>query len=231
MDNLRVAVCDDDTADLSEILSFLKVYDPDSQMTFFTFLSSKDLLKAFERESFDIVLLDIEMDNPNGLETAKILSAASQPPETIFVTKNNAYAMKGYGLAIRYLQKPLTTTLFTEAMDAAVADATAHRMTFQSDNSLISVRLREIQFIETFGHYIVVHTEYKSYRFRSTLREITDRLPKGYFVSPHKSYVVNLEHIRSASSNEITMDCGMKIPIGRKRMQEFNDAFYRFLGR
>ena len=57
------------------------------------------------------------------------------------------------------------------------------------------------------------------------------RLPKGYFASPHKSYVVNLEHIRSATATEIVLDCGVVVPIGRKRMQEFNDALYRFLGR
>ena len=71
----------------------------------------------------------------------------------------------------------------------------------------------------------------EAYRFRSTLKEVMSRLPKGYFASPHKSYVVNLEHIRSATATEIVLDCGVVVPIGRKRMQEFNDALYRFLGR
>lgn len=231
MDKLRIAICDDETSDLMQILELLKIYDPDGQLLASTFLHAADLMDAAQKLSFDIVLLDIEMEPPNGFDIAKKLAALPEPPIIIFATKSNAYAMKGYGIAIRYLQKPISTGDFREAMDVAIADATAHRLTFQIDNSIVSVQLRDVQYIETFGHYAVVHTDKESFRFRSTLKEIISKLPKGYFVSPHKSYVVNLEHIRSATATEISLDCGAKIPIGRKRAQIFNEAFYHFLGR
>lgn len=171
------------------------------------------------------------MEPPNGYEIAKKLINLPKPPVVIFATKSNAYALKGYGIALRYLQKPIARDDFYEAMDVAISDATAHRLTFQIDNTLVSVPLRDVQYIETFGHYTVVHTAQESYRFRSTLKEMMAKLPKGYFVSPHKSFIVNLEYIRSASASEISMNCGVKIPIGRKRMSDFNEALYRFLGR
>ena len=175
--------------------------------------------------------MDIEMEPPNGFEVAKKLSDMANAPVIIFVTKSNAYAMKGYGIATRYLQKPIVQDDFIEAMDAAVADATAHRLTFQVDSATVSIMLRDVQYIEAFGHYAVVHTNHNAYRFRSTLKDVLSRLPKGYFVAPHKSYIVNLEHIHSATASEITLDCGAVVPIGRKRAQEFNEALYRFLGR
>lgn len=231
MNKMRIAVCDDETSDLMQILELLKLYDPDGQLLVSTFLHATVLIDAAQKLAFDIVLLDIEMEPPNGFEIAKQLVAFPEPPIIIFATKSNAYAMKGYGIAIRYLQKPISMGDFREAMDVAIADATAHRLTFQIDNSIVSVKLRDVQYIETFGHYAVVHTDKESFRFRSTLKEIISKLPKGYFVSPHKSYVVNLEHIRSATATEISLDCGAKIPIGRKRAQIFNEAFYHFLGR
>lgn len=231
MEKLRLGICDDETQDLSQILEMVKRYDEDCQFQITTFLHAKDLLHAAKTSSFDITILDIEMEPPTGFDVAKELIAMPNPPIVIFATKSNAYALKGYGVAIRYLQKPVAQGDFFEAMDAAIADATAHRLTFQIDTSLISVHLRDIQYIEAFGHYTVVHTAEKAYRFRSTLKEVMSRLPKGYFASPHKSYVVNLEHIRSATASEIMLDCGAVIPIGRKRMQEFNDALYRFLRR
>lgn len=231
MDNLRIGICDDEPVDLAQIMDLVKLYDHDSQLMVTAFSHASDLLDAAKKLVFDIVLLDIEMEPPNGYEIAKKLIDLPEPPVVIFATKSNAYALKGYGIAVRYLQKPVTRDDFYEAMDAAIADAIAHRLTFQIDNTLVSIRLRDVQYIETFGHYTVVHTDQESYRFRSTLKEMMAKLPKGYFVSPHKSFIVNLEHIRSASASEISMNCGVKIPIGRKRMSDFNEAFYRFLGR
>lgn len=231
MGKLRLGVCDDEAQDLAQILEMVKRYDEDCLLQTTTFLHAKDLLYAAKASGFDITILDIEMEPPTGFDVAKELIAMPNPPIVIFATKSNAYALKGYGVAIRYLQKPVAQGDFFEAMDAAIADATAHRLTFQIDTALVSVPLRNIQYIETFGHYAIVHTADEAYRFRSTLKEVMSRLPKGYFASPHKSYVVNLEHIRSATATEIVLDCGVVVPIGRKRMQEFNDALYRFLGR
>lgn len=231
MKKLRLGICDDEIQDLAQLLELMKWYDEGCQLQITTFLHAKDLLHAAKSSCFDIVILDIEMEPPTGFDVAKELTVMPNPPVIMFATKSNAYAIKGYGVAIRYLQKPVAKEDFFEAMDAAIADATAHRLSFQIDTSLISIHLRDIQYIEIFGHYTVVHTTEEAYRFRSSLKEIMSRLPKGYFASPHKSYVVNLEHIRSATATEIQLDCGVVVPIGRKRMQEFNDALYCFLGR
>lgn len=231
MESLRVGICDDEAQDLAKLLNLIKLYDMENQLQVTSFLHAKDILTAFKELEFDIVILDIEMAPPTGFDIAKELAHAQNPPVIIFATKSSVYAMKGYGIAIRYLQKPIIRENLFEALDAAIADATAHRLTFQMDSTLVALFLRDIQYIEAFGHYVVIHTAQNEYRFRSTLKDIMQRLPRGYFTSPHKSYVVNLEHIRSASATEIVLDCGAAVPIGRKRMQEFNEALYHFLGR
>ncbi|MGN1157295.1 MAG: LytR/AlgR family response regulator transcription factor, partial [Agathobacter sp.] len=148
MEKLRLGICDDETQDLAQILEMVKRYDEDCQFQITTFLHAKDLLYAAKTSSFDITILDIEMEPPTGFDVAKDLIAMPNPPIVIFATKSNAYALKGYGVAIRYLQKPVAQGDFFEAMDAAIADATAHRLTFQIDTSLVSVHLRDIQYIE-----------------------------------------------------------------------------------
>lgn len=147
------------------------------------------------------------------------------------MTKSSAYTLKGYGIALRYLQKPLDRTAFEEALDASVHEAIAHRLYFTSEDKTVALPLREILYIEMFGHYAVVHTKTSEYRFRSTLKEIQSKLPQGYFALPHKSVLVNFDHVRSASKTEIKMDNNDTIPISRRRHQEFSDAFFRFLGR
>lgn len=231
MEQLHIAICDDESVDLVHALDLVSQYDTEQQFVVSTFLRAADLLAATKTASFDIVLLDIEMPPPTGFDVAQQLIQDSAPPSIIFTTKSNAYAMKGYGIAIRYLQKPIIYEAVSEALDVAIAEANAHRLTIQIDNTIHAIRLRDVQYIEVFGHYAVIHADKDSYRYRSSLKEIIGRLPRGYFAVSHKSYVVNMEHIKSATATEIIMDSGAVVPIGRTKAQEFNQAFYRFLGR
>lgn len=231
MDQLNIAICDDEIVDLSQTLELLKIYDNNSQLQISTFLRAADLMERAKQYLFDIVLLDIEMEPPSGFDVAKQLTSTENPPTIIFTTKSNAYALKGYGIAIRYLQKPLLYESFSEALDIAIADATAHRLTIQIENVWHTVRLRDVQYVEIYGHYANIHTDTKTFRLRTTLKEIMGRLPKGYFVPTHKSFIVNLEHITSVTTSEVNLDCGSIIPIGRTKAKEFNQALFRYLGR
>lgn len=231
MSNLRIAVCDDDPIDLEQAIILINQYDVCKNFDIISYIRAVDLLKTSATKPFDVVLLDIEMETPNGYEIAKKLALQSNPPVIIFVTKSSAYSLKGYGIALRYLQKPLNRATLEEALDASVHEAIAHRLYFTSDDKTVALPLREILYIEMFGHYAVVHTGTSEYRFRSTLKEIQAKLPQGYFALPHKSVLVNFDHVRSASKTEVMMDNDDIIPISRRRHQEFNAAFFRFLGR
>lgn len=231
MSKLRIAVCDDDPLDLGQALEMIQQYDKNRNLEILSFMRAGDLLKPSAINAFDIVLLDIEMEMPNGYEVAKQLVLAQNPPVIIFATKSSAYTLKGYGIALRYLQKPLNRTTLEEALDASIQEATAHRLYFTSDDKTIALPLRKILYVEMYGHYAIIHTASSEYRFRSTLKEIQSKLPQGYFSLPHKSVLVNFEHVHSASKNEVQMDNGATIPISRHRYREFSEAFFRFLGR
>lgn len=231
MDQLHIAICDDEIIDLSLTLELVKAYDSNSQLQITTFLRAADLMEKANQYPFDIVLLDIEMEPPSGFDIAKELTSTDNPPIIIFTTKSNAYALKGYGIAIRYLQKPLLYEPLSEALDVAIADATAHRLTIQIESVWHTVRLRDVQYIEIYGHYANIYTDKRTFRLRTTLKEIMGRLPKGYFVPTHKSFIVNLEHITSVTTSEVNLDCGSLIPIGRTKAKEFNQALFRYLGR
>lgn len=227
MDVLHIAVCDDEAADLAHAMKLLHDYDQQRQYDVSVFSKASDLLCC----DFDIVLLDIEMKPPTGFEVAKQLMLRERQPVIIFTTKNNAYAVKGYGIALRYLQKPLDRAALFEAMDAAMMEASAQRLTISFDDNTHIVRMMEIRYIDIFGHYAVIHLGDNSLRVRSTLKEIVARLPRGRFAATHKSYVVNFDYIRTTSVNELWLLDGTRIPISRTKSAEFNQAFNRYLGR
>lgn len=231
MGKLRIAVCDDDPIDLAATVSMIEKYDRSKAFDIVSFTQASPLLNATNAGAFDILLLDIEMEAPNGYDVARQIAATASPPVIIFVTKSSAYTLKGYGIALRYLQKPLDEAIFEEALDASVQEATAHRLYFTSDDKTVALPLRKILYIEMYGHYATIHTDSSEYHVRSTLKDIQNKLPQGYFALPHKSILVNFEHVLSASKSAVQMDNGTTIPISRHRYKEFNDAFFRFLER
>ena len=230
MSTINIAVCDDEADEREEILQLIKRYH--SGWTPAQFSSAKDLLHATEKVEFDLILLDIEMASPTGFEVAKqIVGKQQSHPLIIFITKSNAYTIKGYGIAFRYLVKPVIWDDFVLAMDAAVDELKANHFSFEYNNGMFSVPLQSIYYIESFAHIAVIHTTNEEFRIRATLSDLKQNLSLSRFTAPHKSYLVNMAHINTVSTDEIVLTSGDRIPISRRRRQEFNSDFCRFLCR
>ena len=230
MSTINIAVCDDEADEREEILQLIKRYH--SGWTPAQFSSAKDLLHATEKVEFDLILLDIEMAPPTGFEVAKqIVGKQQSHPLIIFITKSNAYTIKGYGIAFRYLVKPVIWDDFVLAMDAAVDELKANHFSFEYNNGMFSVPLQSIYYIESFAHIAVIHTTNEEFRIRATLSDLKQNLSLSRFTAPHKSYLVNMAHINTVSTDEIVLTSGDRIPISRRRRQEFNSDFCRFLCR
>lgn len=230
MRKISIAICDDEQEELDLIHSMVMSYGKKKKLSIEKFLSADMLLKC-PSCTWDIVFMDIEMQPPTGFEAASILSKHKPKPLIIFVTKSSAYTTRGYGIAFRYLVKPINFTEFTDAMDSACEELAANRFSFRIDNSLFSIPLTEIYYLESFGHLAIIHTADKEYRIRASLMDLLDQLPQNRIGAPHKSYLVNMEYINKATATEIVLTNGVHIPISRRKRQEFNEAFFRYLGR
>ena len=230
MEKLTVAVCEDDPADMEVLRRVLGEYDTEHLLDVRLLSGAEELLED-PRFRVDIVMMDIQMPGCNGLEAAKLLARRPDPPAVIFISHNSDFALRGYGLALRYLTKPVKREALFEALDVAVSRAISGRMTFDLGEGICTVPLKDIYYMESIGHYVTVNTEKEVFRFRSSLKELWAKLPMATFAAPHKSYLVNLEHIKAVTGTDILLDNGVRIPLSRRKAGEFNEVLYRFLGR
>ena len=127
---MRVAVCDDEQKDLDQILDAVSTY---GALEISGFTNSKDLLDASERKPFDLVVLDIEMPGINCYDAAVKLRSLAKQPLIIFLTNSMAYTLRGYGVAFRYLTKPINQEQLHSALDSAIREVQANRFVFQVD--------------------------------------------------------------------------------------------------
>lgn len=228
---MHLAICDDEPAELKMIVDFWEKYDPARKFKFSCFSSACELLAAAKNQQFHIILLDIEMSGQTGFDAAQELIAQDKQPLIIFVTKSPAYSIRGYGLAFRYLLKPLNWPDFRDALDAALAEYESNRLMLHLSDRETAIRFEDILYIETYDHLTIVHTLKNAYTLRSSLSDLTSRLPRNMFVSPQKSYLVNMHYIASVYLQTLALVDGTSIPISRRKRAEFNLALNEFLGR
>lgn len=229
---MKIAVCDDEIQELNQICSLLEQYDPDNTINITRFTDGEILFRHIKanHQAFDLLLLDIEMPS-NGLQLAKSILALPNKPLVIFVTKRHEYAVQGYGVAFRYLVKPLDYSLFSAAMDATILEIQSKRFSIEYESGILSLLTSDILYVESYGHTIIIHSKEKELSLRMSIQTAAAQLPKGCFASPHKSYLVNLEHILYTTATEIILSNGEHLPISRRKKQEFNQSFNLYLGK
>lgn len=228
---MRVAICDDELKDLQELQTAIKRYGCAENLEVYAYTRAAELYAAEERFHFDIAILDIEMEAPNGYEIAKRLVEHRPGPIIMFLTNSMAYTIRGYGVAFRYLTKPIDPQQLNQALSAAICEVNANRFVFSVDGTAHIVRIDDIYYFEVFNHYIVLHITNQEYTFRAALRDVLSKLPGGYFGMPHQSYIVNFSHVKAAMPKEVHLTNGAVIPMSRRKQEDFNCQLHRYLGR
>lgn len=87
---------------------------------------------------------------------------------------------------------------------------------FKSGYQQIRINAENIEYIESLGHYLLIHSENATFKVREKLSELLDRIKELGFIQVHKSYIININHIKSKDTYEIILDSNTHIPIGKK---------------
>jgi len=187
--------------------------------------SFREPVKAIEylnREKVDLVFLDINMPEINGMQ---LLQTLSLKPMIIFTTAYSTYAVESYGLnAIDYLLKPITFERFLAAVNkvanvvatknnTAARDDEATTVFIKSGPQTYQVKVADILYLEKEGNYITVHLKDKQILIRENMSDIFDLVPAAGFVRVHKSYLISIRHITMIEVHQLIIN-GKKIPIG-----------------
>jgi len=187
-----------------------------------TFREPVKAIEFLNREKIDLIFLDINMPDINGMQLIQTLAAK---PMVIFTTAYSNYAVESYSLnAIDYLLKPITFDRFLVAVNKAASlflskrkeiakNDTTGSIFIKSGPQTYHVKTSDILYLEKEGNYITVHLKDKQILIRENMGDIFDLVPAGEFLRIHKSFVVAIKHISMIEVHQVTI-YGNKIPIG-----------------
>lgn len=217
---MKIALLDDNEKDLEYLVSLCKTYD--SNYKLFTYSKGRDLLNDCKTKNFDLIFLDIEMEAPNGYEIAKKMTVQGIDSILIFTTKSLDYAICGYGIAFRYLTKPISYQMFSEVMDACLQILNPQKIEIKHNTKNKIIETNSIVYFESLKHNIIFHLNTnQTLETYGTLTDYLNLLDNNVFVQIHKSYCINLQYLTSTQNNLVTLSDSIQLPIGRSKKEHF----------
>ena len=229
---LSIAICDDNPMFLEEAVSMLSDWPgkpPGMQYTCFT--DGDALLKAHSSTPFDLLLIDVVMPLLNGIEAAQELREQDKQVKIVFLTSSPEFAIDSYKVKVsNYLLKPVEKAALHCCLDELWEELqqNARSVLVRSASAVHRLTLNSIEFLEAQNK----HTHF----FLSDGTDIDSVQPLHTFESSfllsdgfckcHRSYIVNLNHIRSYTANEIILRSGRSVRISRSLHKEFEAAYF-----
>lgn len=198
-----------------------------------------EAMKILSKEKIDLMFVDINMPDLNGLDFVKSLT---EKPGIIFTTAHSEYALEGFKVdAIDYLLKPISFPAFLKAVNKATkmlniepSEEVALKqqddfLFLKSEYRMVKINLTEIKYIEGMREYVRVHTvNDKPIMSLISMKALEEHLPEDKFMRVHRSYIVNLDRITVVERSRIIFDNDVYIPVSEQYKEKFQEHIDKY---
>jgi len=220
---MQCIVVDDDKLSRLVLEKFIARTDGlDLKASFSSAVDAANMLSS--ENNVDLVFLDIEMPEMNGIE---FLTNLKNLPQVIIFSSKDKYALAAFDFDVTdYLLKPLQYPRFYKAAQKARRRHT----TMQFDSvvndeifikkgaNLLKMRFSEILWVEALENYVILNTKTDKFTIHFTMKAIENKLPRPVFTRIHRSYIVNTRNISVIKDNSVEIeydDMAHSLPIGK----------------
>ncbi len=230
---IRIAICDDEKHMSDHIRAFVSDFfrKKNREIQLRTFLNGEDLLNY--NGQIDILFLDIQMKGMDGMETARKLRDSKFRGFLIFITVLKEMVFQSFEVEpYDYLVKPVDKKQFEKTMErlyASMQNASEDSLLVQKGYEGRIIREEEIVFCEIIDRKIYLNLasgEVVDYYER--IENLETKLDNRFYRC-HRSYLINLKHLKGYKNGTAYMDNGKEIPVSRLRSREFSGVVLQYM--
>ncbi len=225
---MRVALVDDTPEELQMISRIIEEELPQAEL--FTFANGENFLKNWENNSYDLILLDIYMDELLGVDVARKVRETDLDVRIVFCTTSNEFASESYEVGANYyLQKPVSAISFQRMLKMiCLEDYEKNRFITLPDGQKIV--LRNITYSEYYNHSIIIHSKKRADLQTRMSQTDWERLLSEYqFLYPcSKGIVVNFYEVERHEDGMFFLKNDEMVPISRRKAKDALEAFAHF---
>lgn len=233
---MRIAICDDDRQELLLISRLVEEYSgcgfEAGKMEVCSFENNLDLIAQIESgKHFDVFLLDVIMPHMNGIELASEIRSKDQVAKIVFLTSSPEYAVESYAVsAFHYLLKPIRRDKLFPVLEKACSEISSRLKQYivvRTQTGLSKVFFHDLIYVEVLGRTVYFHQKSEvTIESTSTISQVEAILLRDTrFIKPHRSYIVNLDYVKSLSQEGFRTTGGKFIPVSRNIFKEVKQGY------
>ncbi|MBE5869440.1 MAG: response regulator transcription factor [Lachnospiraceae bacterium] len=229
---MKIAICDDNQAEAGYLSELLKNWAQERDRSIRTelFTCAEEFLFHYaEDKTFDLLLLDIEMGEMDGVTMARHIRRDNKAVQIVFITGYSDYIADGYDVAaLHYLMKPVSHEKLFAVLDRA-AEKMAHNercLNLLLSGEMVRIPLREIRYLNVHQNYVTVHSK-QEHTVKRALSEFEGMLDERFF-RVGRAMIVNLEYIGRVTKTEVHLLDGTILPLPRGAYELLNRAIINY---
>ncbi len=230
---MKIAICDDSSSDRDLLLKYCEASDIVDNIEFNLFSSGKELLNSsISGKVYDIVFLDVDMSELDGIATGKLLRKLDKNIIIIFVTSYPEFALDAFECeAFHYLVKPLEQAKLTDVLKRAVK-----RLGMLHKYHIVKVKhqtqrlaISDIYYIECCRKHIIYHMKNGSIETVEKLSEVYKAVSKFGFFQVHQGYIVNFDKVKSFDKYNVILDDDRSVMISVRKRADVLLAYSKYV--
>lgn len=235
---IKVAFCDDDLSVLNQLSVLIDQYrvERNKEMRYFAFHSPLDLMAEVEKGMrVDILFLDIIMPGENGIDVAKEIREYDSNVKIIFLTSSSEFAVQSYTVGAYFYQlKPIWEESFFRLMDSVVSECRKEQefsLILRCKTGITRIELNKLVYCEVIGRTLLFYLDNgKVLESTGSMDELCMQLTAyENFLRPHRSFLINMEHVQNISRRAITMINLAEIPVPHGKCSEVKNKYLEYV--
>ncbi len=229
---MRIAICDDSITDAEYLKSLCHTKEGYDKNAIDIYDNGERLIRSHLKNKYDIVFLDVDMPNRNGIEIGKMIKNATPKTIIIFSTSYPQYAIEAYECeAFHYLLKPCDKIKLDDVLNRAEkkVSLTQKRHVVTYKNEPYAMLISDIYYVEYSNKHIIYHTGNGKIEVPGRLSDVYEAL-KGYgFYQVHQGYIVNFEKVRRFDKYSVILNNGANVMVSVRKRTESLCAYSKYV--
>lgn len=230
---IRIAIAEDEPQCARLLQEYLQTFEQEyhQELEVTAFPNGAALLEDY-RCQYDLLLLDIEMPQMDGMSTAQRIRRRDPDVVILFITNMAQYAIRGYEVdAVDYILKPVSYFSFSQRLNRAISrikSRSKHFLVLSVKGGTKKLDVDTLYYVESQGHNLIFHTADGNFTVTGALRDLEEKLSCCHFLRCNKGYLVALQHV-DGIQNGCAIIHGEHLLISRARKNEFMEALTNFM--
>lgn len=234
---MNIAILEDDQQDMDHLQLLLQEYAEKGKLDMMveTFSVSEKFLRAFYVGKYDLIFFDNYIGSGLGIDIARKVRLVDNDVDIVFVSMSAEFAISGFEVgALHYLIKPVAMSELEQVFERRkkkVVSVPKREILIDvtAGQEPVMLPISEIEYIEVLGKTCTIHHDGTKTNTHISLDKMTEQLSAPKFLRTHKSYIVNLDFVKTIGKSSFQMKAGAEIPIGQMYLVSCKQKYMEYL--